>query len=117
LVGSAPDIIRHYVELRGIGIVDVSRIYGMGAIKLSEKIDLVVNLELWDMTKNYDRLGDVITYETILDINVPMHTVPVKPGRNLAVIIEVAAMNNRNKKMGHNAAVELTEKMAQQFGF
>lgn len=107
LVGSAPELIRYYMELRGIGVVDVRRIYGVGAVKASERIDLVVKLELWDETKPYDRLGLEAEYFTLLGVRVPMTTIPVRPGRNLAVILEMAAMNNRQKKMGHNAALEL----------
>ena len=107
LVGSAPDNIRHFVELRGIGIINARRIFGMGAVKLSEKIDMVVQLEPWDPDKVYDRMG--IENETIdiLGVSIPYTVVPVKPGRNLAIILEVAAMNNRQKKMGYNAAREL----------
>ncbi len=111
LVGEAPELIRHYIELRGIGIVDVGRIFGMGSVKNSEKIELVINFELWEPGKEYERLGmDDITTE-ILGISVPSITVPVKPGRNLAVIIEIAAMNNRQRKMGYNAAAELNKKL------
>ena len=111
LVGEAPELIRHYIELRGIGIVDVSRIFGMGSVKNSEKIELVINFELWEPGKEYERLGmDVVTTD-ILGISVPSITVPVKPGRNLAVIIEIAAMNNRQRKMGYNAAAELNKKL------
>ena len=108
LVGSAPELIRHYVELRGIGIVDVRRIFGMGAVKLTEKIDLVINLEPWQQGKFYERVGLDSEYTNLMGIDVPSITVPVKPGRNLAVIIEIAAMNNRQKKMGYNAAETLT---------
>lgn len=107
LVGQAPENIRHFIELRGIGIINARRIFGMGAVKLSEKIDMCINLELWDATKVYDRMGIDSEYTEILGIRVPVMTIPVKPGRNLAVIIEVAAMNNRQKKMGYNAAQEL----------
>lgn len=107
LVGQAPANIRHFIELRGIGIINARRIFGMGAIKLSEKIDMVINLEIWDATKVYDRMGIDSEYAEILGIRVPVMTIPVKPGRNLAIIIEVAAMNNRQKKMGYNAAHEL----------
>lgn len=107
LVGSAPENIRHFVELRGIGIINVRRIFGMGAIKVTEKIDMVIQLEQWDQNKVYDRMGMENEYTQILGINVPSVTIPVKPGRNLAIIIEVAAMNNRQKKMGYNAAHEL----------
>lgn len=107
LVGAAPENIRHFIELRGIGIINARRIFGMGAVKMTEKIDMVVNLELWDNTKTYDRMGIDNEYTEILGIKVPVLTIPVKPGRNLAVILEVAAMNNRQKKMGYNAAQEL----------
>ncbi|MBE6915033.1 MAG: HPr(Ser) kinase/phosphatase [Ruminococcaceae bacterium] len=115
LVGSAPEIIRHFIELRGIGVVDVRRIFGMGAVKPTEKVDLIINLEQWRQDKHYDRLGMETEYMNILDVNIPCLTVPVKPGRNLAVIIEVAAMNNRNKKMGYNAAQELTQRINDHF--
>ena len=111
LVGSAPEIIRHYVELRGIGIVDVRRIFGMGAVKLTEKIDLVIVLEQWVQGKMYDRFGLESEYTEILGINVPSITIPVRPGRNLAVILEIAAMNNRQKKMGYNTAVEFNKRL------
>ncbi len=111
LVGSSPEIIRHFVELRGIGIVDVRRIFGMGAIKDTEKIDMVINLEIWQDKKQYDRLGISTEYNNILDIDVPAITLPVKPGRNLAVVIEVAAMNNRQKRMGYNAAEALNNRL------
>ena len=107
LVGSAPENIRHFIELRGIGIINVRRIFGMGAIKVTEKIDMLIQLEQWDQNKVYDRMGMENEYTQILGINVPSLTIPVKPGRNLAIIIEVAAMNNRQKKMGYNAAHEL----------
>ena len=107
LVGEAPDNIKHFIELRGIGIINARRIFGMGAVKVSEKIDMVINLELWDNQKIYDRMGIDSEYTEILGIKVPVLTIPVKPGRNLAIIIEVAAMNNRQKKMGYNAAEEL----------
>ena len=114
LVGSAPEIIRHYVELRGIGIVDVRRLFGMGAVNLTEKIDLVVNLEPWVEGKMYERLGlDSETVE-ILGIELPSITIPVQPGRNLAIILEVAAMNNRQKKMGYNTAEEFNRRIMEQ---
>jgi HPr kinase/phosphorylase len=115
LVGSAPEMIRHYIELRGIGVVDVRRIFGMGAVKLTEKIDLIINLELWDETKHYDRMGLDEMTTAMLGVNVPSLTVPVKPGRNLAVIIEVAAMNNRHKKLGYNAAKEFNDRVNRYF--
>lgn len=111
LIGSAPDVIRHFVELRGIGIVDVKMIFGIGAVKNVEKIDFIINLELWQDKKQYDRLGLTTEYSEILGINIPSITVPVKPGRNLAVVIEVAAMNNRQKKMGYNAAEALNNRV------
>ena len=116
LVGQAPNIIRHYVELRGIGIVDVRRLFGMGAVKESEKLDLVINLEEWDNNKMYDRLGlDEQTTE-ILGINVPSITLPVSSGRNLSVVIEVAAMNNRQKRMGYNTAQEFNKRLMESMG-
>ena len=107
LVGSSPENIRHFIELRGIGIINARRIFGIGAVKVSEKIDLVINLELWNSKKVYDRMGMDSEYMEILGLEVPVVTIPVKPGRNLAVIIEVAAMNHRQKKMGYNGAQEL----------
>ena len=107
LVGSAPDNIRHFIELRGIGIINARRIFGMGAVKLNEKIDMVIELEPWNVDKVYDRMGIENEDIEILGVSVPHTVVPIKPGRNLAIIIEVAAMNNRQKKMGYNAAREL----------
>ena len=107
IIGQSPQNIRHFIELRGIGIINARQLFGMGSIKTSEKIDMVVNLELWDNTKVYDRMGLDNEYMEILGVEVPTMTIPVKPGRNLAVIIEVAAMNNRQKKMGYNAAKDL----------
>ncbi len=114
LVGSAPEIIRHFIELRGIGIVDVKRLFGMGAVKDTENIDLVINLENWQQGKAYDRLGMDTEVVDILGIEVPSLTIPIKPGRNLAMIVEVAAMNARQRKMGYNAAEELNERMMNQ---
>ena len=111
LVGTAPDNIRHFIELRGIGIINASRIFGAGAVKLTEKIDLVIKLEPWDIKKSYDRMGLDNQTSDILDIKVPAITIPVKPGRNLAVIIEVAAMNSRQKKLGYNAAEDLLNRL------
>ena len=107
LIGSSPNNIRHFIELRGIGMINARRLFGMGAVKVSEKINMVIQLEPWDSTKAYDRLGLDDTYTKILDVKVPVLTIPVNPGRNLAIIIETAAMNNRQKKMGYNAAREL----------
>ena len=115
LIGSAPELIRHYLELRGIGVVDVHRLFGMSAVKKDSDIDLIVNLEPWKDDTVYDRLGTDEQYTTIFDVKVPTLTIPVKPGRNLAVIIEVAAMNNRNKKMGYNAALEFTKQINEHF--
>ena len=107
LIGQSPANIRHFIELRGIGIINARKLFGMGAVKMQEKIDMVINLELWDSAKVYDRMGLDNEYMDILGVEVPTLTIPVKPGRNLAVIIEVAAMNNRQKKMGYNAAQDL----------
>ena len=111
LVGSSPEIIRHFIELRGIGIVDVRRLFGMGAVKETEKIDMVIKLEQWDKNKIYDRLGLEQETTNILGIEVPTTTIPVRPGRNLAIILEIAAMNNRQKKMGYNTAEEFNKRM------
>ena len=107
LVGTAPEIIRYYMELRGIGVINVRHIYGVGAVKPSTGIDLVVKMENWVPGKAYDRLGLSSETETILGVELPCVTIPVTPGRNLAVILELAAMNNRQKKMGFNAAEAL----------
>ena len=116
LVGRAPEIIRHYVELRGVGIVDVRRLFGMGAVKESEKIDLIINLEEWDENKMYDRLGLDEQTTNILGIEVPSITLPVSSGRNLSVVIEVAAMNNRQKRMGYNTAKEFNKRLMESMG-
>ena len=116
LVGRAPELIRHYVELRGIGIVDVRRLFGMGSVKETEKIDLVINLEPWQDGKMYDRLGLDEETTDILGIKVPSIVLPVCPGRNLSVVIEVAAMNNRQKRMGYNTAVEFNKKLMESMG-
>lgn len=109
LIGSAPKNIRHFIELRGVGIINARRIFGMGSIKVTQEIDLVVNLEMWNSSKIYDRMGMENEYTEILGVNIPIVTIPVTPGRNLAIIVEVAAMNNRQKKMGYNAAKELLD--------
>ncbi len=114
LLGSAPDLIRYYIELRGIGIVDVRRLFGMGAVKDTERIDLVIKLEHWDPEKMYDRFGLDEEYENILGIDVPAITIPVHPGRNLAIILEIAAMNHRQKKMGYNTAEEFNKRLMEQ---
>ncbi len=116
LVGSAPEIIRHYVELRGIGIVDIKRLFGVGAVKDTEKIDLVINLEPWIQGKMYDRLGLDNESMDILGINIPSITIPVRPGRNLAIILEIAAMNNRQKRMGYNTALEFNKNLMSKMG-
>ena len=114
LVGSSPEIIRHFIELRGIGIIDVKRIFGMGAVKDTENIDLIINLENWQSGKHYDRLGLDNHTTDVLGISVPSLTIPVKPGRNLAIIVEVAAMNHRQRRMGYNAAEELNNRLMEQ---
>ena len=114
LVGSSPDNIRHFLELRGIGIINARRLFGIGAVKMSEKLDLVVELEQWNPEKIYDRMGVDTEFVSLLGVKIPSLTIPVKPGRNLAVILEVAAMNNRQKKMGYNAAQELLNKLGMQ---
>ena len=116
LVGSAPSLIKHYVELRGIGIIDVRRLYGMGAVKDTEKIDLVIHLEPWVEGKMYDRLGLDEQTINILGIDIPSITVPVRPGRSLPIILEIAAMNHRQKKMGYNTAAELEKQLLEQMG-
>ncbi len=113
LVGSAPEIIRHFIEIRGIGILDVKYLYGVGSVKITEGIALVVNMELWNPQKHYERLGTEELTTEILGIKIPSLTIPVRPGRNLAIIIEVAAMNNRQKKMGYNAAQAFTKKITE----
>lgn len=116
LVGSSPEVIRHFIEMRGIGIVDVKKIFGMGAVKDTEKIDLVIHIENWQKDKQYERLGLTDNFTNILGIEVPSLTIPVRPGRNLAVIFEIAAMNNRQRKMGYNAAEELNNRLISQIG-
>lgn len=114
LVGTAPELIRYYIELRGIGIVDVRRIFGMGAVKATERIDMVINLEHWNSEKLYDRFGLEDEYMNILGIDIPSLTIPVHPGRNLAIILEIAAMNNRQKKLGYNTAEEFNKRLMEQ---
>lgn len=111
LVGTAPDNIRYFIELRGVGIINAKNIFGIGAVKMTEKINMIVKLEQWNNNKVYDRLGLEDEYMEVLGIKVPVTTVPVKPGRNLAIIIETAAMNNRQKRMGYNAAKELMQSL------
>ena len=115
LIGSAPSLIRNYIELRGIGIINVANIFGMGAIKEDCIVNLVINIVHWDQHQNYDRLGLQTQYVDILGVQVPTVTIPVTPGRNLAVILEVAAMNNRQKRLGYNAAEEFTNQLNAHF--
>lgn len=115
LVGTAPELIRDYVELRGIGIINVAKLFGMGAVKTENEINLVVNIVPWNNQEVYDRLGLEDQYMEILGVRVPMNTIPVTPGRNLAMILEVAAMNNRQRKFGYNSALEFTEKINRHF--
>ena len=115
LVGTAPELIRNYVELRGIGIINVAKLFGMGAVKTENEVNLVVNIVHWNTQEVYDRLGLEDQYTDILGVKVPMNTIPVTPGRNLAVILEVAAINNRQKKIGYNAALEFTEAINRHF--
>ena len=115
LTGTAPELIRHYLEVRGIGVVDVQQLFGMSAVREDMEINLVVNLEQWNEGAFYDRLGTNDEHTTILDMDVPAITIPVKPGRNLAVIVEVAAMNNRQKRMGYNAAKEFAKQLDAHF--
>ncbi len=111
LVGTSPDNIRHFVELRGVGIINAKSIFGMSAVKITEKIDIVVKLERWDENKNYSSLDFAEDFIEILGIRLPVTTVPVKPGRNLSIIIECAAMNNRQKRMGYDATKELLQSL------
>jgi HPr kinase/phosphorylase len=111
VVGTAPENIRHFIELRGIGIINVARVFGVGAVKVSGNVDLVVELEAWDKTKNYQRTGLESEYCDILGVSIPSTVIPVMPGRNLAVILETAAINNRQKKMGYNSAQELLQRL------
>ena len=115
LVGTAPELIRNYIELRGIGIINVAKLYGMGAVKAENEINLVVNIVKWNDQEVYDRLGLEDQYMEILGVKIPMNTIPITPGRNLAVILEVAAMNNRQRNMGYNAALEFTEQINRHF--
>ena len=115
LVGTAPALIRNYIELRGIGIINVAKLYGMGAVKAENEINLVVNIVHWNTQEVYDRLGLEDQYMDILGVKIPMNTIPITPGRNLAVILEVAAMNNRQRTMGYNAALEFTEQINRHF--
>ncbi|MBQ2997077.1 MAG: HPr(Ser) kinase/phosphatase [Oscillibacter sp.] len=113
LIGNAPEVIQGYIELRGIGVIDVRQLFGMRSIKTESQLDLVVHFEQWDPKKFYDRLGIEDHFTEILGVNVPIVTIPVRPGRNLASIVEVAAMNNRHRKFGFNAAEELARRVDQ----
>ncbi len=115
LVGTAPALLRNYIELRGIGIINVAKLFGMGAVKNENEINLVVDIVPWNTKEIYDRLGLEDKYEEILGIKIPSNTIPVTPGRNLAVILEIAAMNNRQRKMGYNPALEFTEQINRHF--
>ncbi len=115
LVGTAPNLIRNYIELRGIGIVNVAKLFGMGAVKAENEINLVINIVPWKTYEVYDRLGLEDQHMDILGVQIPMNTIPITPGRNLAVILEVAAMNNRQRKMGYNPAREFTEQLDRHF--
>ncbi|MDO5718709.1 MAG: HPr(Ser) kinase/phosphatase [Tissierellia bacterium] len=111
LKGSCPENIRHFLEIRGIGIIDIQRLYGVGSVKTSTIIDMVIHLEQWDDNKEYDRLGLDDEYTEILGVKIPIINVPVKPGRNVAMIVEVAIRNTRQKSLGYNAAVELNNRL------
>ena len=111
LVGTSPGIIRHFIEIRGLGILDVKTIYGVGSVKMTENINVVIQMEIWNEKKEYDRLGLTEEHTEILGIRVPSLTIPVRPGRNLAIIVEVAAMNNRLRRMGYNAAQVLSDRI------
>ena len=111
LVGKAPDVIKHLIEIRGIGIMNVKELYGVSSVKPQESIDFVINLEMWDENKTYDRMGLNEETTEILGIKVPSITIPVGPGRNLAIIVEAAAINYRVKKMGFNAAQDLVSRV------
>lgn len=115
LMGTAPSLIRNYIELRGIGVVNVANLFGMGAVKEETLINLVVNIVPWEAGSQYDRLGLEEHYVDLLGVKVPSVTIPVSPGRNLAVILEVAAMNNRQKRLGYNAAVEFSQQLDRRF--
>ena len=115
LIGTAPELIRNYIELRGIGIINVAKLFGMGAVRTENEINLVVNIVPWNTQEVYDRLGLEEQHTEILGVKIPMNTIPITPGRNLAMILEVAAMNNRQKKLGYNSAQEFTEQINKHF--
>ncbi len=110
LVGNAPPLINEFIELRGIGLLNVQRLFGAGAVKDTATIDLVVEITQWDPHRDYDRLGLENHFKEFLGVQVPLNTIPIKPGRNLAIILEVAAMNSRQRRMGYNAAQEFTDR-------
>ena len=112
LVGEAPEMVRHFMEIRGVGIINVKNMYGVGAVINSKSIDMVIHLELWDNNKEYDRLGLNEDFTAVLGVKLPKLTLPVRPGRNLAIVIEVAASNHRLKKMGYNGAQELNDRLS-----
>lgn len=116
LVGNAPDITKHFIELRGIGIIDVKTLFGVESVKETQGIDMVIKLEDWDRDKEYDRLGLEDQYTEFLGIKVVCHNIPIRPGRNLAIIVESAAVNYRQKKMGYNAAQELYNRVQANLG-
>jgi HPr kinase/phosphorylase len=111
LYGTSPEIIRHFIELRGIGIIDVREMFGISSIKQTQTVDLAIKLTDWDDAEEYDRLGLVETYHEILGNNIVSNRIPIRPGRNIAIIIEAAAINNRQKRMGYNAAEELNKRV------
>ena len=115
LMGDAPDLIQNYIEIRGIGVINVAKLYGMASIKKETAIDLVINIVPWSDEQDFDRLGLEDQYVDLLGIKIPSITCPVKPGRNLSIILEIAAMNNRQKKMGYNSAKEFTERINRHF--
>lgn len=115
LIGTAPELIRNYIELRGIGIINVAKLFGMGAVRTENEINLVVNIVPWNTQDAYDRLGLEDQYMEILGVKVPVNTIPVTAGRNLAVILEVAAMNNRQRKLGYNPAQEFSDQIDRHF--
>ena len=116
LVGSAPEVTKNFIELRGIGIINIRTLFGFEAIKDTQNIDMVIKLEDWDKNKEYDRLGLTENYIEYLGNKVICHEIPIRPGRNLAIIVECAAVNNRAKKMGHNAADELFKRVNANIG-
>lgn len=112
LIGESPEMVRHFMEIRGVGIINVKNMYGVGAVINSKSIDMVIHLELWDNNKEYDRLGLNEDFTAVLGVKLPKLTLPVRPGRNLAIVIEVAASNHRLKKMGYNGAQELNDRLS-----